>query len=1034
MSFHGIFIGIDRYESSEIDRLSCARRDAIALHALFTDTLGGDTHLLTDEKATRSAIQAEFSRLASCDKDDVVVVTFSGHGSETHELVTYDADVYDLANTCIPLEELTAWFSQIPARHLLLVLDCCFSGGVGARVLRVENRSRSLPSVAAKLDRMSGDGRLILTASSATEEAWENSTYGHGFLTYYFLQALQGVEEVRQGTGQLSVYRLLEYVTRRVIDAAAQIGQPQHPALRGAIDGEIIWPVFTPGQNYHAAFPERGTTPVTADLPSLSSYGFPQELIAAWGQDIRALNQLQIDAINEYGVLRGEHIVVSAPTSSGKTMIGELAALQGVLDRKRALFLLPLKALVNDKHRQFLRVYGPYGVRTIRATGESSDDIPLLLSGQYDICLMTYEKFSALALGSPHLLNQVGTVIVDEVQMIADRSRGVNLEFILTLLRMRRRVGIEPQVIALSAVIGDTNGLEGWLSGRLLRRTERPVPLDEGLLRGDGSFRYIRTEDGQENVTSPFIRSEYRKGSSQDYIIPLVRRLVAEGKQVIVFRETRGDARGCAGYLSSTLGLPPATRALNALPSGDPSLASRTLHEALAGGVAFHISDLDRDERRVVEEEFRATDSQIRVIAATTTLAMGVNTPAEAVVVAGLTHPGNEPYSVAEYKNIVGRAGRMGYAERGESYLLALTPREEHDFWPRYVLATPEDLHSQFLTGSTDPRSLVLRVLSAVRKFNGEGMSEQEIADFLEASFGAYQHSAAMSGWAWDREQIAGAIAQLATHQLIQPGAGDTFHLTELGRLAGESGIEVESIIRLVDMLQASHPDDLSDPTLIAAAQCTVELDALTFPLNKKSTEKEPQEWLRQLERQGVAASVRRGIRSRVVDIHQPTLRAKKAVACLLWMSDFSMERIEDTLTQFGGRFNGAAGPMRGVAARTYDLLPIVIRIAEILHPSLNFVERRVRLLARLEVGVPAPLSDLATRIGLRLARGEYHTLLRAGLASIDSVEMATDESLLACVGNDQDKLAMIRSAVIAHRKDQEKAARLDDELPLYEA
>ena len=82
--------------------------------------------------------------------------------------------------------------------------------------------------------------------------------------------------------------------------------------------------------------------------------------------------------------------------------------------------------------------------------------------------------------------------------MIADRSRGANLEFLLTLIRMRRREGIEPQIIALSAVIGDTNILEQWLSARLLRRTERPVPLDEGLLLGDGTFRYIDAATGKE--------------------------------------------------------------------------------------------------------------------------------------------------------------------------------------------------------------------------------------------------------------------------------------------------------------------------------------------------------------------------------------------------------------------------------------------------------------------------------------------------------------------------------------------------------
>src|SRR5262249_33950395 len=148
-------------------------------------------------------------------------------------------------------------------------------------------------------------------------------------------------------------------------------------------------------------------------------------------------------------------------------------------------------------------------------------------------------------------------------------------------------------------------------------------------------------------------------------------------------------------------GLPPATEALSQMPDGDPSQASAALRSALRRGVAFHNSDLDREERRIIEEEFRRRGSGLRVIAATTTLAMGVNTPASSVVIAGLNHPGDEPYSVAEYKNLVGRAGRLGFAEKGASYLLALDPRAEHDVWSRYVTATPEDLVSRFLDGTT---------------------------------------------------------------------------------------------------------------------------------------------------------------------------------------------------------------------------------------------------------------------------------------------------------------------------------------------
>jgi helicase len=131
MTFHGVFIGIDRYASRNISWLGCARRDAIALEALFADTLGGTTTLLVDENATRAGIQAAFQSLSTCSRDDTVVISFSGHGSETHELVTYDADRANLAATAIPLDELTDWFSQIPARRLVLLIDCCFSGGMG---------------------------------------------------------------------------------------------------------------------------------------------------------------------------------------------------------------------------------------------------------------------------------------------------------------------------------------------------------------------------------------------------------------------------------------------------------------------------------------------------------------------------------------------------------------------------------------------------------------------------------------------------------------------------------------------------------------------------------------------------------------------------------------------------------------------------------------------------------------------------------------------------------------------------------------
>ncbi len=421
MAFRGLFVGVDRYQSPDIRDLSCAARYATALDALFADTLGGPTVLLTDHDATLSRIETELETISQCDADDTVVIAFSGHGSETHELIAHDTAFDNIEATSLPLDRLQEWFSRIPARRVILFLDCCFSGGLGAKVLQVPAIPRSMASTEVRLQKLAGDGRLIFTASAASEEAWEFSNHGHGLLTYYLLEALRGPAEIVQA-GRLSVYQMLEYVTGRVKAAAHQIGKSQNPAMRGSIDG-LNWPVFAEGPRYLAAFPSARPATVTEDVASLASYGFPAEIVTAWGQAIPSLNALQVEAINEYGILEGKHLLVSAPTSSGKTMVGELAALRQVVDRKRAIFLLPLKALVADKRRHFEKVYGGFGLRVLEATGET-DDVSPLIRGKYDIALLTYEKFAALALAYPHILAQAGTIVVDEVQMIADQSRG----------------------------------------------------------------------------------------------------------------------------------------------------------------------------------------------------------------------------------------------------------------------------------------------------------------------------------------------------------------------------------------------------------------------------------------------------------------------------------------------------------------------------------------------------------------------------------------------------------------------------------
>jgi helicase len=531
--------------------------------------------------------------------DDVVVVVFSGHGSDTHELVTHDADPDNLPTSAISLDEFTGLVSAIPARQLVVVLDCCFAGGAGAKVLNAPLVPRGgvggLPaSTDARLDRMAGVGRLILAASTGDQEAWEDPRLGHGLLTYHLIQALLG--SAAPGGRQIRLYDLLAYVVREVkAKASGTVAARQEPSLRGQVDGELVWPVFVAtGPRYSALFPSAAMAPATEDLASLAHHGVPQVVLDAWSIRIRHLNALQVAAVNEGGLLRGDNVLVVAPTSSGKTMVGELAAVRAAATGGRSVFLLPTKALVNEQYDRFTATYGPLGLQTIRATGEHSDDVPALLQGQFDLAVLTYEKFAGLALGSAHLLKMLSVVVIDEVQTVVDRGRGPYLEFLLTLLKVRRSAGVMPQIVALSAVLGDLGGLDSWLEATVVRRDERPVPLLEGVLGPDGLFRH-RAADGLE-ATERLIPPAGWIQRNRQLVVPLVAKLVSDGQQVIVFRSTRGAARFCARYLAGSLGLSPDRVSASAAHDLGQSLSLVIGEPACSDGVCHlrHVPDLDR--------------------------------------------------------------------------------------------------------------------------------------------------------------------------------------------------------------------------------------------------------------------------------------------------------------------------------------------------------------------------------------------------------------------------------------------------------
>ena len=160
MAIKAIFVGINKHLDAVIPELSGARRDAMALWALFTDTVEGlAARLIVDESATHAAVShAILGALSAAGENDVVVITFAGHGSPDGSLVLFDTSAMDLANTALSMTALADAFKATKARAVLCILDCCFSGQAPARVLEVAARPRS----ALALTGIHGEGRILL--------------------------------------------------------------------------------------------------------------------------------------------------------------------------------------------------------------------------------------------------------------------------------------------------------------------------------------------------------------------------------------------------------------------------------------------------------------------------------------------------------------------------------------------------------------------------------------------------------------------------------------------------------------------------------------------------------------------------------------------------------------------------------------------------------------------------------------------------------------------------------------------------------
>lgn len=195
----------------------------------------------------------------------------------------------------------------------------------------------------------------------------------------------------------------------------------------------------------------------------------------------KELRPSQVKAIDA-GLFNGNNLLVCTPTASGKTLVGEMAALQAVFNGSKAVYVVPLRALASEKYQQFTKAYPRL---KIALTSGDTDKADTYLA-RYDIIITTSEKLDSLIRHHTPWLTSVGALVVDEIHLLNDAGRGPTLEILLTLMR---KLLPQLQLVGLSATIGNPKELAGWLDASLVEDTWRPVRLDKGIHR-DGTITF----------------------------------------------------------------------------------------------------------------------------------------------------------------------------------------------------------------------------------------------------------------------------------------------------------------------------------------------------------------------------------------------------------------------------------------------------------------------------------------------------------------------------------------------------------------
>ncbi|MBK1988256.1 RNA helicase [Sphaerospermopsis aphanizomenoides BCCUSP55] len=512
------------------------------------------------------------------------------------------------------------------------------------------------------------------------------------------------------------------------------------------------------------------------------------------------LDQFQLDAIASLNA--GRSVVVCAPTGSGKTLIGEYAIYRALAQGKRVFYTTPLKALSNQKLRDFREKFGFDQVGLLTGDASINRDAPILV--------MTTEIFRNMLYGTP--IGQIGislvdveAVVLDECHYMNDRQRGTVWEE--SIIYCPREV----QLVALSATVANSDQLTDWLNRvhgptDLIYSDFRPVPLEFHFCNPKGLFPLLN--ESNTKINSRLIKRGKKgpgeKGKGNRPEAPSIVYTISQLEQrdmlpAIFFIFSR---RGCDKAVAEVGDLwlvnneesQILRRQIDEFLARNPEAGRSGQIAPLYRGIAAHHAGILPAWKVLVEELFQ--QGLIKVVFATETLAAGINMPARTTVISTLskrTDNGHRLLKASEFLQMSGRAGRRGMDKQG--YVVTLQTPFEGAKEAAYLATSPADpLVSQF----TPSYGMVLNLLQT--------HTLEQAKELIERSFGQYMATLYLKP---EYDEMGVIKAELAKIQ-AELAAVDENELALYEKLRQRLKVERHILKTLQEQAQADRQEQLS--------------------------------------------------------------------------------------------------------------------------------------------------------------------------------------------------------------------------------